>query len=115
MRLIQAGSGEHLWAEEYEGDLRNVLAIQGEVAKAIAHEIQIKATPQEEVRLTNSHPVDPEAYHAFLKGRYYASRRSGEGLLKSLDYFQQAIQKDPSYALAYSGSADAYALLGSSG
>jgi TolB-like protein/DNA-binding winged helix-turn-helix (wHTH) protein/Tfp pilus assembly protein PilF len=115
VRLIQAGSGQHLWAEEYEGDLRNVLAIQGEVAKAIAHEIQVKATPQEEVRLTKSHPVDPEAYLAFLKGRYYASRRSGEGLLKSLDYFQQAIQKDPSYALAYSGLADAYALLGSSG
>ena len=114
-RLIKTGSGEHLWAEEYEGDLRNVLAIQGEVARAVAHEIQVKATPQEEGRLTKSHPIDPEAYHAFLKGRYYASQRSGEGLLKSLGYFQQAIQKDPSYALAYSGSADAYALLGSSG
>ncbi len=113
VRLVKAETGENLWAEEYERDLRDILSTQSELALAIAREIQVKATPQEQTRLAKARPVDPEAYHAYLKGRFYASRRTPEGLTKSVEQFQKAIQRDPSYALAYCGLADAYALLGS--
>ena len=115
VRLVKAETGENLWAEEYERDLRDILSTQSELALAIAREIQVKATPQEETRLAKARPVDPEAYHAYLKGRFYASRRTPEGLTKSVQLFQEAIQRDPGYALAYCGLADAYALLGSFG
>ena len=115
VRLVKAETGENLWAEEYERDLRDILSTQSELALAIAREIQVKATPQEQTRLAKARPVDPEAYHAYLKGRFYAGRRTIEGLTKSVQLFQEGIQRDPGYALAYCGLADAYALLGSFG
>jgi TolB-like protein len=106
VQLIDAHKEAHLWAESYERDLRNVLALQSELAQAIAREIRVKLTPQEQAQFGQERPVDPEAYEAYLKGRYYWNRRSGDGLGKSIPYFQQAIAKDPTYALAYSGLAD---------
>ena len=111
-QLIDARADQHLWASSYERDLRDVLALQDDVAQAITNELKIKLTPHGQLRPANSRPVDPEAYEAYLKGRYYSSKRTEKELKKSIEYFQQAIKKDPNYASAYSGMADAYALLG---
>jgi len=110
-QLIQAVTDKHLWAKSYERDLRDVLALQSEVAGAIANEIKIKLTPQEQARLASARPVNPEAHEAYLKGRYYWNLRTEEGLKKSSEYFQQAIEKDPGYALAYAGLADTYGVV----
>jgi serine/threonine-protein kinase len=107
-QLIQAATDTHLWAQSYKRDLRDVLALQSEVAGAIANEIKIKLTPQEQARLASTQPVNPEAHEAYLKARYYWNLRTEEGLNKSIEYFQQAIEKDPGYALAYAGLADSY-------
>jgi len=110
-QLIDAAKESHLWAESYERDLRDVLALQSEVAQAIAREVQVKLTPQDLAQF-QPHPVDPEAYEAYLKGRYHWNRRSGEGLGKAVQYFQQAIAKDSTYAAAYAGLADCLSVLG---
>ncbi len=107
-QLIEAATDRHLWAETYDRDLRDVLALQSEVATAISKEIQVKLTGQEQTRLATRRPVNREAYEAYLKGRYYWNRRTDEGLTKSLEYFERAIDKDPNYAMAYSGLADTY-------
>ena len=105
-QLIDAPKEMHLWAESYERDLRDVLALQSEVAQAIARQVQVKLTPQDLAHFAQPHPVDPEAYEAYLKGRYHWNRRSGEGFGKAVQSFQTAIARDPSYAAAYAGLAD---------
>ncbi len=111
-QLIKAPADKHLWAESYEGDLRDTLALQKKVAEAIAQQIRIEVTPQEQAELKAAKTVDPDAYEAYLKGRYFWNKRTADGLEKAVDYFNQAIAKDPAYAAAYSGLADTYALLG---
>jgi tetratricopeptide (TPR) repeat protein len=111
-QLIDAARETHLWAESYERTLRDVLALQAELAQAIAHQIQVKLTPQERAIIAQVHPVHPEAYEAYLQGRYYWNRRSREGLGKAVKYFQQAVAKDSTNALAQAGLADCYTLLG---
>jgi eukaryotic-like serine/threonine-protein kinase len=110
-QLIEAATDRHLWAKSYERDLRDILTLQSAVAKAIADEVQIKLTPQEQARLAKSHQVNPEALEAYLAGRFYWNKRTAEGLEKSIAYFQRAIAKDPNYALAYAGLADSYHVL----
>ena len=105
-QLIDAAKESHLWAESYERDLKDVLDLQSEIAQAIARQVQVKLTPQEEAQLVKARPVDREAYEAYLKGRYLWNRRSGEGLERAARYFQQAVAKDPNYAAAYVGLAD---------
>jgi TolB-like protein/Tfp pilus assembly protein PilF len=105
-QLIDAPKETHLWAESYERDLRDVLALQSEVAQAIARQVQVKLTPQDLAHFAQPQPVDPEAYEAYLKGRYHWNRRSAEGFGKAVQSFQTAIAKDPSYAAAYAGLAD---------
>jgi serine/threonine protein kinase/TolB-like protein/Flp pilus assembly protein TadD len=112
-QLIHVADDRHLWAESYERDVRDVLALQDEVARTIANEIKVKLTLQEQAQLTSARPVNPQAHELYLKGRYYWNKRTPEALNKSLEYFRQAIDKDPSYALGYAGMADAYAMLGS--
>ena len=107
-QLIQAVDDRHLWAETYERDLHNVLALQGEVARAITNEIQIKLTPQEHTRLSSARRVNPEAYEAYLKGRYYLVKWTDEGSKLAIEYFQQAINKDPKCAVAYASLAEVY-------
>jgi serine/threonine-protein kinase len=114
-QLIEAATDRHLWAKSYERELRDILALQNEVARAVADEIQVKLTPQEQARLMSVHPVNPEAYQAYLKGRYYWNKRTKEGFKKGIDYFTTAIEIDPAYALAYAGLADCYNLLGNWG
>jgi tetratricopeptide (TPR) repeat protein len=111
-QLIQAPADKHLWAESYEGNLRDTLALQKEVARNIAEQIRIEVTPREQAALKSVKAIDPEAYEAYLKGRYFWNKRTADGLKKAVDYFNQAIVKDPNYAAAYSGLADTYALLG---
>jgi TolB-like protein/Tfp pilus assembly protein PilF len=107
-QLIEAPTDHHLWAASYERDLRDVLSMQEEVTRAIASEIRVKLSPHEQARLANSHPINPEAYQLYLKGRYHWNKRSQEGFQKAIEYFQQATAKDPAYALAYVGLADTY-------
>jgi tetratricopeptide (TPR) repeat protein len=111
-QLIQAFDDKHLWAQSYEGDLRDTLALQNQVARAIAEQIRISLNPQEQAALKNVKVVNPQAYESFLKGRYFWNKRTANGLRAAVAYFNQAIEEDPGYAQAYSGLADAYALLG---
>ena len=111
-QLIQATADKHLWAGSYEGDLRDTLALQNTVARSIAEQIRINLSPQEQAVLKSAKVVNPEAYEAYLKGRYFWNKRTGDNLKTAVDYFNQAIAKDPNYAPAYTGLADAYALLG---
>jgi len=110
-QLIHAPSDTHLWAETYERDLRDVLSLQDEVARDIANRISIKLTPAEETRLSSSGAVDPNAYQSYLEGRYYWNMRTEEGFNKGIAYFQDAIAKDPHYALPYAGLAQSYITL----
>ena len=107
-QLIDATADRHLWAKSFEGDSRDVLALQAQLATAIAREISVRLTPQEEARLANAPPVNPAAHDAYLKGRYFVLRPSDENLLKAIAAFEEAIRLDPEFALAYSGLADAY-------
>jgi TolB-like protein/DNA-binding winged helix-turn-helix (wHTH) protein/Tfp pilus assembly protein PilF len=111
-QLIQAPADKHLWAESYEGDLHDTLALQKKVASAIAEQIRIELTPKEQAVLKNAKVVNTEAYEAYLKGRYFWNKRTADGLKRAVDYFDQAIEKDPNYAQAYAGLADSYTLLG---
>jgi tetratricopeptide (TPR) repeat protein len=111
-QLIQAEQERHLWAESYERDLRDILALQSEVARAIASEIKATVTPVEERRLASARRIDPEVHEAYLQGRYYSNTRTEEALRRSLDFFEQAIKKDPGYAPAYAGMAGSYRALG---
>lgn len=107
-QLIEAPTDHHLWAASYERDLRDVLSMQEEVTRAIVSEIRVKLTAQEQARLANRHPINPEPYKLYLKGRYHWNKRSLEGFQKAIEYFQLAAAKDPAYALAYVGLADTY-------
>jgi adenylate cyclase len=114
-QLINATSDEHLWADSYDRDLRDVLKLQTEVAQAIAHEVQIKTTRQDQTRLSHYKPVNPRAHDTYLKARAQWSKRTEEGLRKSIEYFQQTILEDPDYSLAYAGMADSYIISAEAG
>src|SRR6266481_8330643 len=105
-QLIDTSKETHLWSESYDRDLRDVLAIQAEVAQSIARQIQFKMTSIDQARVAEVYPVEPDAYEAYLRGRYHWNRRNAEGLGKAQQYFQQAIAADETYAAAYSGLAD---------
>jgi TolB-like protein/DNA-binding winged helix-turn-helix (wHTH) protein/Tfp pilus assembly protein PilF len=105
-QLIHAPTDRHMWAGTYDRELKDVLALQDEVARSIANEIKTTLTPQEKKNLTAVRPVNPGAYEAYLKGRYYWNKRTAEGISKASDYFQQAINLQPDYGMAYSGLAD---------
>ncbi len=107
-QLIDAQADQHLWAKSYERDSRDVLALQDEVALAIAHQINVELTPDEQARFANSRAVNPEAHEAYLKGRYFLSSYSEQGLKKAIGQFEQAIKADPNFAPPYTGLADAY-------
>jgi TolB-like protein/DNA-binding winged helix-turn-helix (wHTH) protein/Flp pilus assembly protein TadD len=111
-QLIEASSDKHLWSQSYEGQLRDTLALQNQVAQAIADQIRINLNSQERAALKNVRIVNPQAYESYLKGRYFWNKRTAEGLKVALAYFNQAIGEDPKYAQSYSGLADTYALLG---
>ncbi len=111
-QLIRAATDEHIWAGEYQREYQSILEVQEEVARNIVEQIQLNLTPEERARLVSKPPVDPEAYESYLRGRFYFSQRTEDALHKSIASFQQAIARDPAYAPAYSGLAEAYAMLG---
>ena len=107
-QLVHAANDQHLWAKSYERELSDVLSLQGEVARAIAEEVEAKLTPQERARLARVRQVNPAAHEAYLKGRFYWARATEDAVRKSIEYFEESVKKDPSYAVAYAGLADAY-------
>jgi len=110
-QLVDAKADEHIWAERYERNLRDVLQLQNEVARAIAAEIHVTLTPQDEVRLRTAGEIDPAAFEAYLQGRYFWNKRTEDGLKRALEFFRRAVDIDPVYARAYAGLADVYNLL----
>jgi TolB-like protein/DNA-binding winged helix-turn-helix (wHTH) protein/Tfp pilus assembly protein PilF len=109
--LVQAMPERHLWAESYDRELSDILKLQSEVTQAIANHIKAELTPSEQTRLAKRPTTSVEAQQFYLKGRYFWNKRTQEGLEKSLEYFQQAVEKDSNYALAYAGMADSYTIL----
>lgn len=107
-QLVHAATDQHLWARRYERDLRDLLHLQSEVARAIADEIQVEVTPQERARLTRARPINVEAHEAYVRGRYHWGRVHPE---RSIEHLRRAISIDPDYALAYAGIADAQCMM----
>jgi TolB-like protein/DNA-binding winged helix-turn-helix (wHTH) protein len=110
-QLIDAPSDRHLWAKSYERELKDVLALQDEVARDIAGEIRSNVAPKQGAGLQVSAQANPQAHEAYLRGRYWWHRRGRENELKGLQYFEQAVQLEPSYALAWTGIADSYLVM----
>jgi TolB-like protein/Tfp pilus assembly protein PilF len=109
-QLIRAVTDEHLWTESYDRDLSDVLRLQSEVARTIAKEIKVTLAPQVQTRVVEARSVKPEAYQAYLQGRFfYWNKATSEGYRKSIQFFQEAVRIDPDFALAHAGIADAYA------
>ena len=109
-QLIRVPADEHIWAHSYEGDFRDLLDLQRQVAQAITERIRVTVSSQQQVQ--NPKTVNAQAYDSYLKGRYYWNKRTAEGLKEAINYFKHSINIDPSYAEAYTGLADAYALAG---
>jgi TolB-like protein/DNA-binding winged helix-turn-helix (wHTH) protein len=109
--LVQVSTDRHLWAETYESQMGDILALQNRVSSAIVNEIRINLTPEDQERLASNPAVAPEGYENYLKGRYYWNKRSDENLTRAIGYFEQATHQDPQYALAYAGLSDCYAII----
>lgn len=107
-QLIRVSDQTHLWARNYDRALHDLLSIENELGKAIAQQVQANLTPQRQSALARLKSVDPEAYDLYLRGRYHWNQRTPAGIKESIGYFQKATAKDPDFALAYSGLADAY-------
>src|SRR5437867_2251544 len=114
-QLIDAGADRRVWARTYQRDPSDILELQGEVAHAIADEIQLELSPEEQARLGARRAVHLGAYEAYLRGRFLWNQRSVSRVVKSIEYFQQAIAAHPDYALGHVGLADAYGILGANG
>lgn len=114
-QLIRADTDQHLWANSYEGDLSHIIALQGEVAAAISRQVRVTLSPQDRKRLSSQSDVSPEAYELYLRGNSFLETRTQDGMKKALTYYQEAADKDPSFALAWAGVADSYGLLCSFG
>ena len=111
-QLINAADGYHLWSERYDRQMEDVFAIQDEITLAIVNKLKVSLLGGEREALVKRSTEDVEAYNLYLKGRYFWNKRTETGYLKSLEYFRQAIDKDPTYAVAHAGIADSYDLLG---
>jgi tetratricopeptide (TPR) repeat protein len=109
---MDVAKGSQLWGGQYNRKLEGVFALQEDLSKEISEELRLKLTGEEKQRMAKRYTDNAEAYQLYLKGRYYSNKRTEKELWKSIQCFQQAIDKDPNYASAYSGMADAYALLG---
>src|SRR5436190_7327563 len=110
VQLVKAETDTHLWADTFDRKLTDVFQIESDIAKTIAEKLQAKLTGSEEHAISAKPTADLEAHQLYLKGRYLWNRRTGDNLRKALNYFQQAADKDPNYALAYAGIADTCAL-----
>ena len=111
-QLINAATGEQLWADRYERQLRDVLSLQNEVVTAITREMQLQLTPQEQTRLASARPVNPEAYEAYLKGRFFLSKLTLEGFEQGLEYLELATELDSSNPVMFANLALGYTHIG---
>jgi len=111
VQLINALSDAHLWADTYDRKITDIFAVESEIAKTIADTLQAKLTGSEKISIAKVPTANTEAYELYLKGRFFWNKRTGADLKRAIDYFNQAIAKDPNYALAYAGLADSYTLL----
>ncbi len=112
VQLVNVADGFPLWSEKYERDEADIFLLQDEISLAIVDKLKVKLLGEEKEKIVKRHTENLEAYNLYLQGRYFWNRRGEEGLKKSVDYFEQAIKKDPAYALAYAGLADSYITLG---
>jgi TolB-like protein/Tfp pilus assembly protein PilF len=110
-QLIDARNEGHLWADTYDKEMTQIFAVQSDVAQKIANALQAKLAPEELKRIEKKQTENTEAYELYLKGRFYWNKRTSADLQKAIVYFNQAVEKDPTYALAYAGLADSYVLL----
>jgi hypothetical protein len=108
VQLVRVSDQTHLWAQNYDRDLEDLLDVQNELGRAIAEQVRANLTPQPQIDLAKNHMVNPEAYDLYLKGRFYWNQRTPDAIKESIGYFQQATAKDGNFALAYAGLADAY-------
>src|SRR5438132_1405452 len=111
VQLINALTNAHLWADTYDRKLSDIFAVQSDIARTVAQTLQAKLTGTAEHVLASRPTENPEAHQLYLKGRFFWNKRTTENIRKAIDYFQQAIEKDPAYALAYAGLGDAHAIL----
>ncbi|TMA30806.1 MAG: tetratricopeptide repeat protein [Deltaproteobacteria bacterium] len=111
-QLIDGESDRHLWSDSYDRDVSDVLALQGSVAQDISRQVIVALTPEERARFAHPRRMDPSVHELYLRGRYQWNKRTGDGLLKSVEYFKQVIERDPDYPLAHAALAQAYVLLG---
>jgi len=110
--LVDVATGSQLWGAHYDRKPGDIFVIQDEISKEISEKLRLQLTLAQKKRLARHHTEDPEAYQLYLKGRHHWNRWTEEGFYKAIEYFQQAVEKDPAYALAYAGLADSYVLLG---
>jgi serine/threonine-protein kinase len=110
--LVDVDKGSELWGEQYNRKLADIFAVQEDISREISAKLRLRLTSAEKTRLTKGHIVNPETYQLYLKGRYYWNKRTEDGFHKAIEYFSEAIEKDPAYAFAHSGVADSYILLG---
>ena len=115
LELVDARTGDQIWGEQYNRKAADLVSLQREIARDVSNKLRLKLSGADEQKLAKHYTDNPEAYQLYLKGRFYWNQRTGEALKKSIQYFNQAIEKDSSYALAYAGIADAYSLLPSYG
>jgi len=109
--LVDVGNNHRVWGGQYDRTLSDILAIQSEISREISDQLRLRLTGEQQKRITKHYTEDTEAYQLYLKGLYYWNKRTGDDLKKAIDYFEQAIAKDPQYALAYAGVADCYIVL----
>jgi len=110
--LVDARDNSHIWGQQYDRKLADVIALREEIAKEMTTALRVRLSGEDEKRMAKSYTANPEAYQDYLKGRYWSNKTTEEGFSKGIEYFQQAISKDPTYALAYSGLSDSYSLRG---
>jgi TolB-like protein/Tfp pilus assembly protein PilF len=110
VELVNVADGTQLWGEQYNRKTADLVSLQSEIARDVSNKLRLKLSGADEQKLTKNYPANPEAYQEYLKGRYHWSKRTREDFKKATEYFQSAIDKDPNYALAYSGLADSYSL-----
>ena len=109
--LMDVATGAQLWGGQYNRQAEDVFLLQGDLSREISEKLQLQLTGDQKQRLTKRYTEDPEAYRLYLKGRYHWNKRSADGFQKAVEYFRQALDKDPAYSLAYAGLADTYAYL----
>jgi len=114
-RLVRVQDGSLMWADTFDGRSADIFAVQDAISERLASALALNPTGNERKLLTKRYTESAEAYQAYMKGRYFWNKRTGEGLKKAIEYFEDAIKKDPNYGLAHAGLADSYALLGDYG